>query len=253
MIRAALLLPGVLFLIAAAEKPSPPQLLPPAEGMKQGKALVAEILAQKPNRNVTNSGVLLIRNAQRKEVQVPIEFSVAVTSSNWLSSYQTKASNQENYGSFTVVHAEGRPNEYLIPNRSRPPTDTNEISQLASADLMTPFAGSDFWLVDLALDFLQWPEQRLLKSEMRRSRSCRVLESKNPKPAPGAYSRVVSWIDNESGGIVHADALDAKGRLLKEFDPKDFKKVNGEWQLEEMEIRNSQTGTLTRIQFQFGQ
>jgi hypothetical protein len=71
----------------------------------------------------------------------------------------------------------------------------------------------------------------------------------NPSPSTNAYSRVVSWIDNESGGIVHAEAYDANGKLLKEFDPKSFKKVNGQWELQDMEIRNVQTGSRTRLEF----
>ena len=114
---------------------------------------------------------------------------------------------------------------------------------------MVPFAGSDFWIADLGLEFIHWPRQLLLKQEMRRSRSCNVLASINPHPAPGGYSRVVSWFDIESGGIVLAQAFDVNDKLLKEFAPKEMKKVQGQWQLEEMEIRNMQTGSRTRVQF----
>ncbi|MGD0087807.1 MAG: outer membrane lipoprotein-sorting protein [Verrucomicrobiota bacterium] len=114
---------------------------------------------------------------------------------------------------------------------------------------MAPFAGSDFWIADLGLDFFHWPEQKILKHEMRRGRACQVLESTNPDPTPAGYSRVVSWIDNETLGIVQAEAYDAKGDLLKEFYPKSFKKVNGQWELQEMEIRNDQTGSRTRLDF----
>lgn len=114
---------------------------------------------------------------------------------------------------------------------------------------MIPFADSDFWIADLGLEFFHWPEQKILRHEMRRGRSCKVLESINPSPSTNGYSRVVSWIDNESGGIVHAEAYDAKDKLLKEFDPKSFKKVNGQWELQDMEIRNVQTGSRTRLEF----
>jgi hypothetical protein len=112
-----------------------------------------------------------------------------------------------------------------------------------------PFPGSDFWAVDLGLEFFHWPQQKLLKKVVRSSRGCSVLESMNPDPATNGYSRVVSWIDSESGGIIHAEAYDAKGKLLKEYDTKKLRKVNGQWQLEEMEIRNVQTGSRTRLEF----
>ncbi|MGP8021051.1 MAG: outer membrane lipoprotein-sorting protein [Limisphaerales bacterium] len=114
---------------------------------------------------------------------------------------------------------------------------------------MRSFAGSDFWVEDLSLEFFHWPEQKILKHEMRRGRACQILESTNPSPSPNGYSRVVSWIDNETLGIVQAEAYDAKGELLKEFYPKSFKKVNGQWELQEMEIRNDQTGSRTRLEF----
>ena len=90
---------------------------------------------------------------------------------------------------------------------------------------------------------------------MRRGRACKVLESTNPDLSstnpfpPIGYSRVVSWIDNESGGIVQAEAYDLNNKLLKEFAPKSFKKVNGQWELQEMEIRNVQAGSRTRLEF----
>ena len=56
-------------------------------------------------------------------------------------------------------------------------------------------------------------------------------------------------IDQETGGILEAEAYDRQGRLLKVFEPKSFKKVNGQWELQEMEIRNVQTSSRTRIEF----
>ena len=117
---------------------------------------------------------------------------------------------------------------------------------------MQPFAGSDFWIADLGLEFLHWPLQRVLRIQMRKGQSCDVLQSTNPQPVPGGYSRVVSWIAinrPEDIVIVHAEAFDTRDKLLKEFDPKKVEKINGVWQLEEMEIRNRQTGTRTRIDF----
>ena len=118
---------------------------------------------------------------------------------------------------------------------------------------MLQFAGSDFNCVDLGLEFFHWPEQKLLRSELRKTRLCRVLESTNPQPATNGYSRVVSWIDDESRGILHAEAYDSQNKLLKEFDTKKFKKVNGEWQVEQMEIFNVQTRSRTQLEFDLGQ
>src|SRR5882724_11705853 len=90
-------------------------------------------------------------------------------------------------------------------------------------------------------------------SSIRRSSFCDVLESVNPKPGPG-YSRVVSWVERESPhGIVHADAYDTRGEIVKKFDPSGIEKVHGEYQLQEMEIRNRKTGSRTWIAFNLGE
>ena len=111
------------------------------------------------------------------------------------------------------------------------------------------FSNSDFWLCDLGLEFFHWPQQKVLKKEIHRSCGCTVLESTNPSPTANGYSRVLSWIDKESGGILEAEAYDIHDKLLKDFAPKSFKKVNGQWELQEMEIRNVQTGSRTQLEF----
>jgi hypothetical protein len=112
-----------------------------------------------------------------------------------------------------------------------------------------PFAGSDFWLLDLGLEFYHWPNQRLVKFDMTRSRSVRVLESVNPKPAPNSYSRVVSWVDVETDGLIRAEAYDVRNKRLKEFNVGSFRKVEDQWQLQDMEIRNAQANTATKLEF----
>jgi hypothetical protein len=113
---------------------------------------------------------------------------------------------------------------------------------------MVPFAGSDFWLADLGYEFLHWPKQAVLKNDMRHSRACKVLESSNP--TPGTYSRVVCWITVEKPHApVHADAYDATGTRFKQFDPKNLEKVNGVYQIESVEMRNSKTGSHTILEF----
>jgi len=245
--RRVLLLSALsLLALGAAEAPSPPTPLPPAEAAKQGRALAAEILSQTPAYNVTNTGVLKIRDAKRLWTELPLRFEVITNATNWSGVYEAEpATNGIGLVRLTIVHNDTQPAAYDLGRKAIPRT-------LSGNELMIPFAGSDFWVVDLGLEFFHWPEQRLLRNELRRSRSCRVLESVNPQPAPGAYSRVLSWIDAESDGPVHAEAYDFNNKLLKEFDPKEFKKVNGHWEWREVEIANRQTGTRARIELNLG-
>jgi len=245
----------------------------------QGQQLAQQLCQMRPTENFTNSGTLIMRSRDGKRSEFPVKCQATAAADNWEISYTatqwSENSNIWNTSQITikVEHSGSLPNRYeqQVSSehgvKSKGPTErlfaldqhgtllkpevTHSSTTLAvtGQEIFTPFAGSDFWVADLSLEFFHWPAQKILKHEMRRGRSCQVLESTNPGPSPGGYARVVSWIDNETLGIVQAEAYDAKGRLLKEFLPKSFKKVNGQWELQEMEIRNDQTGSHTWLEF----
>ena len=229
-----------------------PAPLDPVQAEKEARALVAELLAQKPEQNTTNAGRVTIRDSAGKEREIPARFEITATPTNWVSVYETLALEGESGGMrLTVIHSDERPNQYQLLDHSGAGTTNAVPKDLAPDQIMIPFAGSDFWVADLGLEFLHWPNQRLLaKNDPRHSKACRKLESVNPAPVHGGYARVVSWIMIEKPhGLVHADAYDARGEILKRFDPKSLEKVQGEYQLEEMEIRNRETGSQTVIKF----
>jgi hypothetical protein len=234
----------------AEPRPAP---LDPVEGAKQGRALVADMLAQKPDQNTTNTGSVRILDATGKERQIPARFEIFTTPTNYASVYEAPFSpGSQPSVKLTVFHNSDQPNRYELLDQASTGGTNSLAKVLTPEQLMAPFAGSDFWIADLGLEFLHWPSQRVVKSDMRHSKACKVLESINPTPAPGGYTRVVSWVMVERPhGIVHADAYDAKGEVLKRFDPKSLEKVEGEYQLEEMEIRNLQTRSQTFIKFNF--
>jgi len=250
-LRGSLLLFLVCSSVCFAQRQNEPRPAPldPVQAEQEARALVAEMLAQKPDQNTTNSGSVRIRDAAGKTREIPVRFEIFLTPTNWMSAYEILPSAGEPGGlKLTVVHSGDQPNCYKLFD---PAAATNAVTRKLSPDqMMTPFAGSDFWIADLGLEFLHWPKQRLLKREMRHSKSCNVLESVNPAPVPGGYARVVSWIMIESPhGIVHADAFNAQGEVLKRFDPKNLEKVQGEYQVEEIEMRNRKTGSETVIKF----
>lgn len=245
-----------LFLLSAAlaigakDAPTTPIILSPEQAAKEGRALVDEMLSKKPTENTRTVGVMSIRS-NKSFIQIPIEFSIQMTSTNWMSVYQAVVKNQ--VVQFAVLRTPNQPNLYFqksyVVGTNGVPISTPTTTAVKGDHILDPFAGSDFSIADLGLEFLHWPEQRLTKKEMRRSRSCRVLESINPHPAQGGYSKIISWVDAESDGIVYAEAYDAKGRELKEFFPKDFSKIDGQWQMEEMQISNVQTKSSTTVKF----
>jgi hypothetical protein len=226
-----------------------------SEAEIQGRQLAAQILTATPVTNFRQTGVLGVEDSHHKIIDTPVTFDTVVTNGYWQVDYLAEPTNKYSaYFSLTIIHS--RTNQYLYSEGQGSPTPIkfyfNEVDLVSTLDrkqTMSPFANSDFWVADLGLEFFHWPDQKILKHETRRTRACAVLESTNPDPAPGAYSRVDTWIDNETLGPVHAEAYDARGKLLKVFDPKSFKKVNGQWELQDMEIRNVQTGSRTWIKF----
>ncbi len=213
----------------------------------QGRQLAQQLREGWPESS-TNSGVLQIRNAQGKRFQIPVKCEVVVTATNWRSIYES-ADAAGSRVTLEAIHAPGAPNRYYLTEAKASGPPDAKATALRGNELFAPFAGSDFWIADLGLEFFHWPAQKILKKEVKRSRGCTVLESTNPAPSPGGYSRVVSWVDSETLGIVQADAYDAGGKLLKDFEPKDFKKVKGQWQVGSMRIDNVQTDSRTQLEF----
>jgi len=203
----------------------------------KGRELAQKILSQRPAENFTNRGVLKIRNAQHVTTQVPLVCETTVADGAWTAVYRAGATELK------VTHPDGQPNRYELR------ADGGPAATLSGNQTMTPFAGSDFWVADLGLEFFQWPGQKVLRKEFHRQCGCTVLESTNPQPATNGYARVVTWIDSDSLGIVEANAYDAAGHEVKNFYPEDFKKVNGQYQVETMLMENNATGTRTRLKF----
>jgi len=228
-----------------------PVNLTPAEAEAQGRALVADLLARKPEP-VTNTAVLRIRGADRQQREVQVKFQVCEVPGGVVTVYEALGTGGTDGGSkLTIVHSDRSASTYSLVEAASAPGGDAKPRELSGDATMIPFAGSDFWVADLGLEFLHWPKQMLLRREMRRSRPCEVLESTRPAASAG-YSRIVSWIDVESAGILHADAYDAKGSLLKQFDPTELQKVGSERQVREIEMRNRQTGSRSAIEYHLG-
>lgn len=224
--------------------------LPLAEQETQGRAFAQKLLQLAPRQQYEGNATFLRVGPNGAEPVVRAQFQIyhLADTGTWVNYYRLANASAPTNGvnSFAVFRRVGKPAEYAA---------NVSVAELATAARfqgsrsMQPFAGSDFWLADFGFEFLGWDKQRKLKEEMCRSQMCVVLESENAKPEPGAYARVESWIDKDTHGLIQAFAYDAKGEMLKVFKPKSFRKIGGDWQLQEMEIRNLQTRTRTTITF----
>lgn len=229
---------GVALLLAGGMCPARADAGNPME--RKGSELAARLRSLQPVEGVTNHATLRIRT-RAGAVQLPLRVEVEVTPGGWITRY-TAAPPDAPPRTLVITFAPGAPNRYewIVEGGRRP---------LDAAELFAPFAGSDFQPADLGMEFLHWPVQRLLKKEIRRGQSCYKLESLAPPGHTNGYARVVSWFDIDTGGPVLCEAYDADGRLVKEFKPNSFSKVDGRWQVEELEMWNRRTGSRSFLQF----
>jgi outer membrane lipoprotein-sorting protein len=205
----------------------------------EGRQLAKRLCEARPSGNYTNSGIVQTTWKSGTRTNISITFRTFVDSNSW----GTICDINGVIGWISIIHKDNQPTIYYNNGQ-------NDVIQtpMSESEINSNFVG-DFSLADLGLEFFHWPDQKILRHEDKRTRACAVLESTNPNPGPSAYSRVDLWIDNETLGLIHAEAYDASGKLLKVFDPKSFKKVNGQWELQDMEIHNVQTKSRTSIKF----
>lgn len=239
-------LSSLLLLAAVPAQGQPVGATPSRTPSLDGPRLAAQVRWQAPAEPFSTTGVLRLRDRNgRWYKELPIRMDVRLGEGGlWENQYTVFDRERQVVESLVVCHHPGTTNSYHYL-----PPDATQPLVLAGPDAFISFAGSQFWLADFGLEFLFWPEQRLLGAEMRKGRACHLLESINPAPRPGQYAIVRSWIDVEKLGLLRAEAYDEQRRLLKEFNIGGFKKVNGRWQLKSMEIRDELTDERSRLEF----
>ena len=179
---------------------------------------MAELLAQKPEQNVTNTGRVRIRDAAGKEREIPARFEIFCTPTNWVSVYETLASPDGPGGArLTVIHTGERPNQYELLDPARAGGTNAVAKELTPDQTMVPFRRLGFLGggPGPGVSALAAPAGAA-STRCGTANPARCWRVSTRSPVPGGYARVVSWIMIESPhGIVHADAYDAKGERLR--------------------------------------
>lgn len=254
---------GIVLLIMASatcrtNAADAPEVVPAAAGPTNldGQGLALQLASMEPLQNSEVRGRLFIKGKQSRS-EVPFICKVIRRESNWESVFEALATNNSSAETLVVIHTPGAPNRYLWGRAQ----GTNAVTpQPISPDkaATTGFAGSDYTLADLGLDFLHWPMQERLRGRTRLNRICYVLESRNDRASEIVWVR--SFIDQEYVGtigsqgfpaILVAEAYDIRNKMVKEFSlhGSSFKKVDGQYRLQKMEISNYETGSETTMKF----
>jgi hypothetical protein len=234
------------FVATAAERPSADQI---AEGQKLSQQLRQ---ALPPEGESEVHGTLIISHDGKRHV--PVVCRTIVRGGVWQTIYESKGSDGIPAERLVITRSPGGRNQYAFSRAASVGAPAPEPKPISTEQAYVPFAQSDFWLSDLGMEFIFWPQQARLKGQLRLSRDCYVLQSEN-QSAPQII-RIKSFIDKESvsqgtAGILVAEGFDARNKLVKEFSlhGSSFKKVNGQLKLERMEIRNAKSRSQTVLKF----
>lgn len=96
-----------------------------------------------------------------------------------------------------------------------------------------PIEGTDISWQDLSLSFLWWPGGKTVGREDVRGRDCWIVD------LPGAAGGVRAWIDPKIPVLLRAETWDAQGeRRVRRMDVKGFKKINGRWVIQNIEVES---------------
>lgn len=100
--------------------------------------------------------------------------------------------------------------------------------------LNLPVGESDLTWMDLAFDYLWWPEVRRLaegesaEGDRVNGRSCVVLEAKAPAPVPG-LGAVRLWLDKGTGSLLQTQQLDETGKPTRLMWVQKVGREEGRW------------------------
>ncbi len=233
-----------LFLFATAmaqaadkAKPLPPVPKDVAGQKAMGAALAQQLRGMRLVNHEEIKGNLRIRRPKGKRENVPVIFRAKADGAAQVEVFETAK------GTLQIRKSPGKPSEYLFTA-----PDAKAGKKMVGDDLNQIFAGSDFTLGDLGLEFLQWPNQQVIGRASRLRETCNVLLSAPLKASPGGYTHVKCWVEIHNRALLCVEAYRGQQRV-KLFQAKSFKKLEGEWQLRELELRNDVTDARTQIQF----
>ena len=243
--HAFLLFPACLlaFGLTAAEGPS--------ESNAAGQELAARLRSLRPAENTEVRGAFNIQRQDHDTQRIPLVMKVVMGNSSWETIYETAPIPSRPAERLIIRRFADKPNEYLFGQGVAITNPAPVPRQM----LDTRLGGSDFTFMDLGLEFLHWPMQRVIKTEkpaMKMGQPCEILESRTPRPI-GPYSKVRCYVTRQSGGIISAEAFDQNNTVAKEFAVRKMQKGDeGHYELKEMRMIDNKANSRTRIDFEVG-
>jgi hypothetical protein len=222
-----------------------------ADPIREGQALAKELRSVQLGIPGPINATFKIRKRDGTRVERHVKKHTQKLENGWRDLFQvSKDSNSESEWLW-IDHPLGASPHYKLAVSQELPSDPDSFQSLDSEQAMTPLGGSDFWVIDLGLDFLHWPDQRIFDSKITRRKGvgCKLLESSRPTRSSKGYYKVRSWVSVENGGIVYAEAFDINERKIKVFEVAGVEKIEGAWYLKGLKIRNIRDKSTSVLEF----
>lgn len=121
--------------------------------------------------------------------------------------------------------------------------------------LNTPIGESDLTWMDLAFDYLWWPNAKLLDEATcdaqdiptrTSGRNCVVVEAEPPAPVPG-LAAVRLWIDRATGNLIQTEQLGEDRRPMRQMFVQRIGREEGRWVPREFRIRRAGLTRVTKL------
>jgi hypothetical protein len=217
------------------------KVLPDAEAEGQGREWAVRLRSSAPEQASTNQAILRIRGREGRK-KVPVTVITRPGDDRWSVEYRVGSEGGAATTQVATIHyrSQGPP---TFEVQSEGPRAAGEAGPTAG-DLA--IGGSDFLLKELGMEFLHWPEQRILGRELSNGRWCQVLESRSGKS--GGTVSVRSWIDEKVGVVLSAEVYDARQVRIKHFSITQFREQADRWSCS-VSMVDDQRGTKTELSF----
>jgi hypothetical protein len=114
---------------------------------------------------------------------------------------------------------------------------------IAGSQLTERVRGTDLSYEDLSLHFLYWANPKVEGEQTVKGFSCWIILVQHAG-RDSNYTSVRMWVTKEGGGLLRAEAFDAKGRLEKRFEVISGQKIEDKWIPKQVRVQvyNPETG-----------
>jgi len=105
----------------------------------------------------------------------------------------------------------------------------NLIRRIHAKDQHTNFMGTDFSYYDLSEREPDEENHKLLRIEEHGGVLCYVVETTPKEATPDGYSKKLFWVDKDRFTKVRIQYFNRAGKLWKQYDPQDWREIQGIW------------------------